>query len=75
MIGLYASAIRVMTQAKTTISPVGGGMVAGSLWFFLFALICAFVVQKLAIEPEEKHLEARFGKRYRDYAKRVRRWI
>jgi len=35
----------------------------------------AFATQKLAVEPEEKHLEARFGKRYRDYARRVRRWI
>lgn len=54
---------------------VGGGMVAGNLWFFAFALICAFVTQELAIKREEKHLEARFGKRYRDYSKRVRRWI
>ena len=31
--------------------------------------------QKLAIQPEERHLDARFGKKYREYAKRVRRWI
>jgi len=34
-----------------------------------------FAVQKLAIEREERHLQARFGKTYADYAGRVRRWI
>ena len=53
----------------------GGGLVAGSLWFFLLGFIAAFITRKLAIEREEKHLTARFGKRYIDYAKRVRRWI
>ena len=31
--------------------------------------------QKLAIEREERHLQARFGETYLDYARRVRRWI
>jgi protein-S-isoprenylcysteine O-methyltransferase Ste14 len=31
--------------------------------------------QKLAIEREERHLQARFGKTYVDYTERVRRWI
>ena len=51
------------------------GMIAGLPWFFLLALIAAFLTQKLAIEPEERHLALRFGKKYRDYAKSVRRWI
>ena len=38
-------------------------------------LSAAYATQKLAIEREERHLQARFGKRYIDYAKRVRRWI
>jgi protein-S-isoprenylcysteine O-methyltransferase Ste14 len=58
-----------------TLLLIGGGMVSGNPWFFIFAILCAFVIQKLAVEREEKHLEVRFGKRYRDYAKRVRRWI
>lgn len=53
----------------------GIGLVTGIGWFFALALVAGFAVQKLAVEPEEKHLQARFGKRYRDYAKRVRRWI
>lgn len=58
-----------------TMLTVGIGLVAGSVWFLVLALVAAFATQKLAIEREEKHLEARFGKKYRDYRKRVRRWI
>jgi protein-S-isoprenylcysteine O-methyltransferase Ste14 len=53
----------------------GLGLVAGQLWFFIFGLIACVILQKLAIEPEEAHLTALFGKRYRDYRKQVRRWI
>lgn len=58
-----------------TLVLIGIGLLTGSLWFFVFALLAAVATQKLAIGPEERHLQARFGKKYRDYAKRVRRWI
>ncbi len=58
-----------------TLLMVGVGLITGIVWFLPLALVAAFVTQKLAVEREEKHLEARFGKKYRDYAKRVRRWI
>jgi len=58
-----------------TILLIAIGLIAGTLWLLLLALVAAFVTQKLSIEPEERHLAARFGKRYRDYARRVRRWI
>lgn len=51
------------------------GLIAGSVWFVLASVAAAFSTQKLAIEPEERHLEQRFGKHYRDYRKKVRRWI
>lgn len=54
---------------------VGVGFIAGALWFVLLAFLAGFATQKLAIEPEERHLERRFGKQYRDYAKKVRRWF
>jgi protein-S-isoprenylcysteine O-methyltransferase Ste14 len=54
---------------------LGIGLVSGIVWFFLLALLAAFTVQKLAIEREERHLQARFGEAYVDYASRVRRWI
>ncbi len=58
-----------------TMVVLGIGLVSGVVWFLLTAILAAFAVQKLAIEREERHLEVRFGKKYRDYAKRVRRWI
>lgn len=58
-----------------TILLVGIGLVAGSIWFLILAVLASFATSKLAIEPEERHLKAKFGKRYLDYAKRVRRWV
>ena len=54
---------------------LGIGLVSGIVWFLLLAVLAAFAVQKLAIEREERHLQARFGRTYVDYAERVRRWI
>jgi len=58
-----------------TLLLIGVAFITGIAWFLLFAFIAAFATQKLAIENEEKILAAKFGKKYRDYAKRVRRWI
>jgi len=54
---------------------VGAGLAFGILWFPLLAIVAAYLTQKLAIEREEAHLEAHFGKHYRDYRKTVRRWL
>ena len=54
---------------------LGIGLVSGIVWFLLLAILAAFTVQKLAIEREERHLQARFGETYLDYARRVRQWI
>lgn len=58
-----------------TLVMIGIGLIGGIAWFLVLALVAAFLTQKLAIEPEEQHLAALFGKKYRDYAKRVRRWV
>lgn len=58
-----------------TLLMIGASLIAGLLWLLLLAPIAAFATQKLAIEREEAHLEARFGKKWRDYAKKIRRWI
>lgn len=54
---------------------IGIGLASGLAWFLLAALAASFAVSKLAIQREEKVLAARFGKKYRDYEKKVRRWI
>jgi len=58
-----------------TLLMIGIGLIAGNAWFLLLAVAASFITQKAAIEGEEKILAEKFGKKYRDYAKRVRRWI
>jgi protein-S-isoprenylcysteine O-methyltransferase Ste14 len=58
-----------------TLLMIGLGLVTEIVWLLPLALAAAFATQKIAIEREEKWLADKFGKRYRDYAKRVRRWI
>lgn len=50
-------------------------LVAGIAWFLPAVILAGVLTQWLAIRHEERHLAERFGKRYRDYQKRVRRWI
>jgi protein-S-isoprenylcysteine O-methyltransferase Ste14 len=58
-----------------TVVMVAIALIAGSVWFIVMGIAAALATSLLAIRPEERHLELRFGRRYRDYAKRVRRWI
>lgn len=58
-----------------TVFTIAIGLVFGALWFFPAGIAAAFATQKLAIEPEERHLATKFGKPFRDYSKKVKRWI
>jgi protein-S-isoprenylcysteine O-methyltransferase Ste14 len=58
-----------------TMLVLGIGLVWGIVWFLPLAFLAAFAVQRVAIEREEMHLQARFGETYLDYTRRVRRWI
>jgi protein-S-isoprenylcysteine O-methyltransferase Ste14 len=51
------------------------GLAGGMAWFVVLAFAASFAVSKLAIQREEKVLAQKFGKKYRDYEKRVRRWL
>jgi protein-S-isoprenylcysteine O-methyltransferase Ste14 len=46
-----------------------------NLWLAIMAPVFAVGVMALAILPEERHLEARFGDDYLDYKSRTRRWF
>jgi protein-S-isoprenylcysteine O-methyltransferase Ste14 len=46
-----------------------------NIWFVLLALLYAVLVTWLAVMPEERHLEAKFGDAYRAYKATTRRWI
>ncbi len=58
-----------------TMLTLGAGLTFGIVWFIPLAFIAAYATGKLAIEREEAHLEHKFHKAYRDYKKKVRRWI
>ena len=53
----------------------GVGLALGSEWLVVLACVMPVLLQKLAVEPEERHLEARFGDEWRAYAARARRWL
>src|SRR5262245_2156993 len=46
-----------------------------NVWLAIMAPLFATAVYALAIRPEERHLEARFGQDYLDYKERTRRWF
>ena len=46
-----------------------------NIWFVIGAAIFVVLVTWLAILPEERHLEARFGDEYTDYKQKSRRWL
>jgi protein-S-isoprenylcysteine O-methyltransferase Ste14 len=53
----------------------GSGLAAGNLWLILLAPVAALLLQKLAIEPEERHLQGRFGDQWLACSAGVRRWM
>jgi protein-S-isoprenylcysteine O-methyltransferase Ste14 len=58
-----------------TLLMFGAGLLFGMAWFLPLGLGAALLVQKLAIEREERHLEARFGDAWRAYAANTPRWL
>ncbi len=54
---------------------LGLAQVTYNIWFAILAPVFALAIFKLAILPEERHLEARFGETYLAYKSRTRRWF
>lgn len=44
-------------------------------WLLVLTPVVLLVLQSWVIVPEERYLESKFGSRYRDYKRRVRRWL
>jgi protein-S-isoprenylcysteine O-methyltransferase Ste14 len=72
--GPFAFTRNPIYLANTTLV-IAIGLIVGSVWFPVLAVVAAIATTQLAIKGEERHLAARFGKKYRDYAARVRRWL
>ena len=47
----------------------------GVIWALIVLPLVLAAVDRLVIAREEPYLEARFGEQYRDYKRRVRRWL
>ena len=47
----------------------------GVIWALALLPAVLYLVDRLAIVHEERYLEAKFGDDYREYKKRVRRWL
>jgi protein-S-isoprenylcysteine O-methyltransferase Ste14 len=54
---------------------LGLALLAPTFWGLVLFPAAVLLVQRGAIRPEERFLHERFGGRYDDYARRVRRWL
>jgi protein-S-isoprenylcysteine O-methyltransferase Ste14 len=54
---------------------LGLAQASGNIWLAIVAPPLAALLLVLAILPEERHLEARFGEEYLAYKGRTRRWF
>jgi protein-S-isoprenylcysteine O-methyltransferase Ste14 len=54
---------------------LGAAVALGNAWIAFLAPVGGWVLQRLAILPEEAYLERKFGAEYRSYKARVRRWL
>jgi protein-S-isoprenylcysteine O-methyltransferase Ste14 len=54
---------------------VGVGLAVRSVWALILTLPLAITIRYGVVAREEAYLERRFGDVYRDYKRRVRRWL
>lgn len=54
---------------------LGAAELTKNVWFVLLLPVFVGLITWLQILPEERHLEAKFGDRYRAYKAKTRRWI
>ena len=54
---------------------LGFAQLTGNVWFAIFMPAFLVAVYFLAVVPEERHLEERFGQTYLDYKEKTRRWF
>jgi protein-S-isoprenylcysteine O-methyltransferase Ste14 len=58
-----------------TAAYAGLALLMGSLWPWLLLPVLLYLMNWLVIRPDEIQLEALFGDTYRQYCRRVRRWL
>ena len=60
---------------QMVVACIGVAVAFANVWILLLVPVCAWVLQVLAIIPEEQYLERKFGESYVAYKRRVRRWL
>jgi len=58
-----------------TLTYLGLSLLAGGRWALLLLPVVLVAVGRGVIWREERYLEERFGSDYREYRRRVRRWL
>lgn len=54
---------------------LGAAQATGNIWFAISSVLFTVLILGLAVLPEERHLEARFGAEFEAYRARTRRWF
>ncbi len=54
---------------------IGVSVILMDFWILALTSVCAWLLQRFAILPEEAYLEHKFGDTYLAYKARVRRWL
>jgi protein-S-isoprenylcysteine O-methyltransferase Ste14 len=58
-----------------TLAYIGVSLLTGAVWSLLLLPVALMVTQRFVIEREERYLAHKFGDAYREYVRRVRRWL
>ena len=54
---------------------IGFAVALMNWWILVLTPVCAWLLHRLAILPEERYLESKFGEAYLRYKQKVRRWL
>lgn len=54
---------------------IGVAVILSNCWVLVLTPVAGWLLQRLAILPEEAYLERKFGEAYLAYKRRVRRWL
>ena len=57
------------------VSCVAFAFLLQNAWILILTPLCAWLLLVIAIVPEERYLEAKFGDAYLGYQRSVRRWL
>ena len=60
---------------QMVVACLGFAVILNNAWILVLTPVCGWALSRLAIAPEEAYLEQQFGDAYRDYKRRVRRWL